>query len=105
MVDLGISNMASVRRALERIEAPEHELATPETVARAAAVLLPGVGAFADGMESLRRQDLVEPIRRAAAAGTPIFGICLGMQLLADRSEEFGVHEGLGLIAGVVQRL
>lgn len=105
VVDLGISNIGSVLHALARVGAPPHELATPGNVATAAAVLLPGVGAFGDGMESLKRAGLVEPIRRAARAGTPIFGICLGMQLLADRSEEFGSHEGLGLVAGLVRRL
>lgn len=105
VVDLGISNLGSVLRALERVGAPPHELATPENVSTTAAVLLPGVGAFADGMQSLRRQRLIDPIQRAAAAGTPVFGICLGMQLLAERSDEFGSHEGLGLIKGVVRRL
>lgn len=105
VVDLGISNLASVLRALERVGAPTHELATPENLTTTDAVLLPGVGAFADGMQSLRRQRLIEPIRRAAAAGTPIFGICLGMQLLAERSDEFGSHAGLGLIRGIVRRL
>jgi glutamine amidotransferase len=63
------------------------------------------VGAFGDGMASLMEQGLVEPIRNAANRGVPVFGICLGMQLLASESEEHGLHEGLGLIPGRVIRL
>jgi glutamine amidotransferase len=105
LVDLHIGNIGSVRRALARTGYPETEIAAPDSMARASAVLIPGVGAFGDGMASLRDQGLVEPIRRAAAQGIPIFGICLGMQLLASESEEHGTHEGLGLIEGRVRRL
>jgi glutamine amidotransferase len=68
-------------------------------------LILPGVGAFGDAMATLRDRGLVEPIRRAVACGIPFLGICLGMQLLADRSDEFGVHEGLGIIPGHIHRL
>jgi glutamine amidotransferase len=105
LVDMQISNLASVRQALSRIGVPELARATRDNVAGAEAVLLPGVGAFGDGMTSLREQGLVEPIRRAAKSGVPVFGICLGMQLLADESEEFGRHEGLGLLPGRVKKL
>lgn len=105
LVDMGISNLGSVRQALRRVGAPAMTEATPTTVGGARAILLPGVGAFGDGMASLRAQGLVEPIRRAAARGVPVFGICLGMQLLAEESEEFGRHEGLGLLPGRVRRL
>jgi glutamine amidotransferase len=105
LVDMGISNLGSVRQALRRVEAPPMTHATPAAVDGARAILLPGVGAFGDGMASLRSQGLVEPIRRAAARGVPVFGICLGMQLLAEESEEFGRHEGLGLLPGRVRRL
>ncbi|MEA3192935.1 MAG: imidazole glycerol-phosphate synthase subunit HisH, partial [Betaproteobacteria bacterium] len=105
LVDMQISNLASVRRALEIIGVAGLPRATKDNVAAADAVLLPGVGAFGDGMASLREQGLVEPIRRAAKAGVPVFGICLGMQLLADESEEFGKHEGLGLVPGKVRKL
>ena len=105
LVDMQISNLASVRQALKRIGVPELARATPDNLANAEAVLLPGVGAFGDGMASLREQGLVEPIRRAAKAGVPVFGICLGMQLLADESEEFGQHQGLGLLPGRVRKL
>ena len=105
VVDLKISNLASVLHALRLVGGGEHLLATPENVGAASAVILPGVGAFGDGMASLQEQGLVEPIRQAAGTGTPIFGICLGMQLLASRSSEFGDHEGLGLLPGRVVRL
>jgi imidazole glycerol-phosphate synthase subunit HisH len=105
IIDLGVSNLASVFRALERIGAPLAECADARDLDDAAAILLPGVGAFGDGMASLREKALVEPLRRAAAAGTPIFGICLGMQLLAETSDEHGRHDGLGLIRGRVTRL
>jgi glutamine amidotransferase len=105
LVDMGISNLGSVRQALARVNAPPMEAASPASVAEAQAILLPGVGAFGDGMASLRAQGLVEPIRRAAGRGTSVFGICLGMQLLATESEEFGCHEGLGLLPGRVRRL
>lgn len=105
VVDLKISNLASVMHALRLVGSGEYLLATPENVRTAAAVILPGVGAFGDGMASLREQGLVEPIRQAARSGTPIFGICLGMQLLASSSCEFGDHEGLGLLPGRVVQL
>jgi len=70
---------------------------------RAERLVLPGVGAFAGGMAGLRERGLVEPIRRYAASGRPLLGICLGMQMLATASEEFGIHEGLDLIPGRVR--
>jgi len=76
-----------------------------QSVLAASALILPGVGSFADGMDSLRRHDLVRSIHDAAASGIPILGICLGMQMLAFTSEEFGTHEGLGLIPGRVKAL
>ena len=105
LVDMGISNLGSVRQALARVNAPPMTAASAASVAEARAILLPGVGAFGDAMASLRAQGLVEPIRRAAARGTAVFGICLGMQLLAEESEEFGRHEGLGLLPGRVRKL
>jgi glutamine amidotransferase len=105
LVDLEVSNLGSVRQALLQIGAPPHELATVDNLATARAILLPGVGAYADGMASLRAKGLIEPLRRAAHKGTPILGICLGMQLLARKSEEYGTHAGLGLLAADVIRL
>ena len=105
IVDMQISNLASVLQALQQIGAPPHVFATPENIRSARAILLPGVGAFGDGMASLQQKQLVDPIRQAAKRGTPVLGICLGMQLLAHHSEEFGLHAGLGLIEGHVTRL
>lgn len=105
IIDSGICNIGSLLIALDRVGARYSITTEAECVASASALLLPGVGAFADGMEALRRHGLVEPIRTHAAAGKPLLGICLGMQLLADGSDEFGTHEGLGLIPGWVRRL
>jgi len=105
VIDMGISNLGSVLRALERVGAPLAQKAGPADLARAAAVILPGVGAFGDGMASLAAQGLIEPLCQAAASGTPILGICLGMQLLAEASEEHGTHKGLGLVRGRLIRL
>lgn len=105
MVDLKISNLRSVIHAFERVGVPVHMVSAPSDVAEASAVILPGVGAYGDGMQSLREQGLVEPLRRHAQQGKPLIGICLGMQLLAQESEEYGSNKGLGLIEGRVERL
>jgi len=105
IIDSGVCNIASIMRALERVGAQFIVTTDAVQVAEASAVLLPGVGTFADGMAALHRNGLVEPLKAHAAKGRPLLGICLGMQLLADISEEFGEHQGLGLIPGRVRRL
>lgn len=105
IVDIGLSNIGSVRQALSRVGAESMTARSAGDLARADAVILPGVGAFGDGMAALRDQGLVEPLRAHAAAGRPLLGICLGMQLLAGSSEEHGDHEGLGIVPGRVVRL
>jgi imidazole glycerol-phosphate synthase subunit HisH len=105
VIDSGISNLGSVVSALKRVGARVEVTTDRRAVAEASALILPGVGAFADGMASLKRHGLVDPIREVARAGRPVLGICLGMQLLADVSEEFGTHEGLGLVPGRVVKL
>jgi len=105
IVDSGIANLGSVLAAFRRAGAETQVTRSPADVLSASALVLPGVGAFKDGMDSLRHHGLSEPLRQAVARGTPILGICLGLQLLADASEEFGTHEGLGLIPGRVVRL
>ena len=105
VVDYGSGNLYSIARALEHLGAGFAVANTPQMLGDADGVILPGVGAFGDAMEALRRMDLVEPLRQAARRGTPLLGICLGMQLLFSRSAEFGDHRGLGLIPGEVRRL
>ena len=105
IIDYGRGNLFSISQAFSQIGAESEITDDPARIVGANSLVLPGVGAFHDAMESLRQREMVDPIVAAAAAGVPIFGICLGMQLLADNSEEFGSHQGLGLIAGHVRRL
>ena len=97
IIDYGLSNLLSVQHAFARFGAETLLTSDPAEVLRADALVLPGVGAFRDGMAGLEKLGLIEPIRQKAAAGTPLLGICLGMQMLFDESEEFGLHKGLGL--------
>lgn len=102
VIDYGIGNLFSVARALERCGAEVQLSSDPAEIEAAERLVLPGVGAFQDGMQGLRDRGLVEAIRRHASSNRPLLGICLGMQMLATVSEEFGTHEGLGLIDGRV---
>jgi len=102
LVDYGSGNLYSVTRALEHAGADVHLSHDAAEIEGADRLLLPGVGAFADGMDGLRARGLIEPIQRFATSGRPLLGICLGMQMLASCSEEFGEHEGLGVIPGRV---
>lgn len=102
VIDYGVGNLLSVRRALEHCGAKVNVTADPKSILSAVRVVLPGVGAFADGMAELKAKGLDTIVRRVAIKGTPLLGICLGMQLLFDESEEFGVTAGLGLIPGRV---
>lgn len=102
VIDYGIGNILSVQRSLEHCGAKVTVSADAETILRSSRLVLPGVGAFGNAMTALAKRDLVEPIQRATANGTPLMGICLGMQLLLSESEEFGHAEGLNLIPGRV---
>lgn len=102
IIDYGISNLLNVVRAFEHCGAKTSIAETPEDVVDAERLVLPGVGAFADGMEGLKTQNLVEPIKAFCKSGKPFLGICLGMQMMLDESEEFGRHAGLSLIPGRV---
>jgi glutamine amidotransferase len=102
LVDYGIGNLYSVRRALEVCGAVVNESSDPVTLEHAERLVLPGVGAFADGIRELHERGLIDPLRRYAASGRPLLGICLGMQLLASYSDEFGHHAGLNIIPGKV---
>jgi glutamine amidotransferase len=102
VIDYGLGNLLSVRRGLEHCGATVTVTADPGAILSATKVILPGVGAFADGMAALRRQGLDAVVREVAARGIPLLGICLGMQMLLDESDEFGTTAGLGLIPGRV---
>lgn len=102
VIDYGMGNLLSVRRGLEHCGASVEVSSDPEVIYNAARVVLPGVGAFADAMTELQRLQLDEVVRGVARRGTPLLGICLGMQLLLDESQEFGHAAGLGLIPGEV---
>lgn len=102
IVDYGLGNLFSVARALESQGASVRITSEPAAVKDAERLVLPGVGAFGDGMAGLASRGLVEPIREFARTGRPLFGICLGTQLLMDEGHEFGTHQGLGLVPGSV---
>lgn len=104
IIDYGMGNLQSVRNALERVGCEVRLSDDPTTLANADALILPGVGAFGKAMDNLKQRKLVEPIRHAVLEeGKPILGICLGMQLLADSSDERGSHQGLSLIPGQIR--
>jgi glutamine amidotransferase len=102
IVDCGLGNLFSVKHACTAAGMEGAISSDPSDIARADAVILPGVGAFGDAMKELRLRGLVEPLREAAGAGKPMVGICLGLQLFMAESFEFGHHEGLGLFEGSV---
>jgi glutamine amidotransferase len=104
IVDYGIGNLRSVQKAFEHVGAPVRLISSPAELEGARAIVLPGVGAFGDGMRNLREAGFVEPLYQAVEAGVPLLGICLGMQLLFEESEEMGIHQGLGLLRGRVRR-
>lgn len=105
VIDYGLSNLRSVQNAFARCGAETLLTSSVADVRAAEALVLPGVGAFRDGMAGLERMGLVEVIRQKAVEGTPLLGICLGMQMLFDESEEFGTCPGLGLIPGRVVKI
>jgi len=105
VIDSGICNLGSISRALERAGGSVHVLTTPGQVAAQERIVLPGVGSFPAGMDSLQSCGLDKAIIEFAATGKPVFGICLGMQLLFGTGEEFGTRKGLGLIPGRVREI
>ena len=105
VVDYGLGNLFSIDRALQHVGSRAEVTSSAEVLERSAALILPGVGAFGDGIQQLRSRGLIEPIVEFARSGRPALGICLGMQLLFTESEEFGQYDGLGLIPGKVARL
>lgn len=105
IVDYGVGNLANVARALERAGAEVGVTRHPEEIARSRAVVLPGVGNFGHCARELRRHGLDGPVRRARGAGVPILGLCVGMQLFFEASEEEAGEPGLGFLRGTVRRL
>lgn len=104
IIDYGMGNLNSVQKAVERQNVSCSLITTPEEVLAADRLILPGVGAFEDAIRFLNQSGLVEPLLEKIKSGTPFLGICLGMQMLFDRSFENGEFSGLGLIHGDVVR-
>ena len=105
IVDYGMGNRRSVEKALERVGGEPRLTSDPAVLRAADGLVVPGVGAFPEAMRRLRASGLDELIRERAADGVPVIGLCLGMQLLLERSEEHEGAEGLGLIPGEIRRL
>ncbi|MCG3204395.1 MAG: Imidazole glycerol phosphate synthase subunit HisH [Elusimicrobia bacterium] len=105
IIDYGLGNLYSIKRACEHVGLESKLTSDKSEILNAAAVILPGVGAFGDAMNNLAKLDLVSVLRDVCASGTPLFGICLGLQLLMRESHEFGHHKGLCLIDGDVVKI
>jgi imidazole glycerol-phosphate synthase subunit HisH len=103
VIDYDRGNLLSVGRALEHCDGEVEITSSLAKIRDAERLVLPGVGAFGDAMEELQKREFVEHIKAFAAGGRPFLGICVGMQLMFESSDEFGRHEGLGLIPGRVQ--
>ncbi len=105
IIDYGMGNLFSVKHACAHAGLDAEITTDKETIVHASAVILPGIGAFRDAMDTLRKFDLVAVLRDVIESGKPFMGVCLGMQLLMRESNEFGMHRGLGIIEGDVVRL
>ena len=105
IIDYGMGNIKSVQRGLEYVSATTTLSSDPKVISNADYLVLPGVGAFEDGMKGLKNMGLVEALHRFKSKGNPLLGICLGMQMLLDFSEENGIHQGLGIIQGSVKAI
>jgi imidazole glycerol-phosphate synthase subunit HisH len=104
IVDYGIGNLGSVTKGFRHVGAQTVLTADPDVLRSARALVLPGDGAFAAAMDELRQRNLVALLKECLASGKPLLGICIGMQLLFEESEEHGQHQGLGLLPGRVRR-
>jgi glutamine amidotransferase len=106
IIDYGVGNTHSVREAVKSLDCDVTISDNPEKLKKADALILPGVGAFEAAMDNLRNRDLIEPLNEMVLEkGKPLLGICLGMQLFADESEENGLHKGLRWIRGSVKKI
>lgn len=104
IVDYGMGNLRSVQKAFDKIGAMARIVPFPRDIMNARGIVLPGVGAFGQAMDNLRAIGWIDPLHDQVAHGVPFIGICLGMQLLFESSEEMGQHEGLGILPGEVKR-
>lgn len=104
IIDYQLGNLFSVKQACDTVGINARISSSKQDVVMADALILPGVGAFNEAMKNLKNLDLILPIKEKVRAGTPIFGICLGQQLLFTESEEFGVGGGLDLIPGLIKK-
>jgi len=102
IIDYGIGNLRSIEKAFERVGVDVLRTDDPGAMSSAERLVLPGVGAFGACIGELRDRDLVAVIHDAVAAGTPLLGVCVGLQLLFEKGLEHGMHEGLGLLPGQV---
>jgi len=102
IIDYGVGNLFSLVSSLKAVGADAVITSEAEVIKNADKLILPGVGAFGDAVEKLKKSGLFEVVKEEAKNGKPLLGICLGMQLLFEKSYEYGVHEGLGLIDGNV---
>lgn len=105
IIDYGAGNLSSVKKALDYLGAESEITQDREKIMSASHVILPGVGSFADAMNSMRERGLVEIVKEAALSGKPFLGICLGLQLLFDESEESPGVKGLGLLKGKIVQI
>ncbi len=103
IIDYDMGNLRSVQKAFEVVGHQATVTRDPAVIEQASHVVLPGVGAFGDCMDNLRKYGLIDPIRQAIRMDKPFLGICLGYQVLFDESHEFGLHKGLGILPGTVR--
>jgi glutamine amidotransferase len=104
IIDYGLGNLFSIAQAIIKVGGTPHITSDKKEIAAAQHLILPGVGAFGNAMDSLKRLDLVAPLMDYVAEDKPLMGVCLGMQILFEESEEFGYHQGLGVIKGSIKK-
>ncbi|BCM91178.1 imidazole glycerol phosphate synthase subunit HisH [Abditibacteriota bacterium] len=104
ILDYSVNNLRSVQKAFEHLGHQTQVTSDADEIARAEKLVLPGVGAFGEAMRNLEAKGLIDPVVAHAQSGKPLMGVCLGMQLLFDWSDELGVYSGLGILGGGVHR-
>lgn len=104
ILDYSVNNLRSVQKAFEHLGHQTLVTSDPQVVSHAEKLVLPGVGAFGEAMRNLRQKELVEPILETVSSGRFVMGVCLGMQLLFDWSEELGLNRGLGILDGKIEK-